>query len=217
MDVTLTEGEMRLSILDLIKTLPARIGLGLTAMGSVAASLPVAPGATFSIEKTVGVALAIGGWLFAEISSHSSQPHPHDIKLFKRAQATLNQKGNMEWLREHDFGNSFPFHMVGGLHTIADEWKGEAFEFEDGQLRKSWASARAAIDELSALIVIECGPMPNDPTTATVKTLQDIQQGTRSDRTIQAAAKLNRSANEAVKRWNQFVALSRKRLNVPVG
>jgi len=126
----------------------------------------------------------------------------------------LASNGNMDWLRNHDFGNSFPFNCVGGIHSVSNEWRGAQYEFEDLKLRAAWNSTRAAINELSALLVAKCGPQPNNPSIATVRTQEDINQGACSPRTLAATKELNAAANCVVQRWDAVVRLAIARLSI---
>lgn len=193
-------------------SLPARITLGLAAMGAVAASLPVADGATFSTEKVVGIASAIGAWLWSEVAGHPRPPHSQDLKLFALAVPLIDP--DLDWIKDHDFGNSFPATQGTGLMRIAQEWRGPAYEFHDKKLAAAWTVTKNAIDDFAHMLVLECGPVPSNSNLFTVKTHQDFQTGKRSDRTVAAAASLNHASARVGESWDKMVALAIKRLGI---
>jgi hypothetical protein len=181
-------------------------------MGAIASSLPLSEDATFSIERSVAVASAIGLWLWSELSSHPRTPHPHDVKLFVQTAPLIDP--DLDWLRDHDFGNSFPAHRGKGLYRIADEWRGPAYRFHDRKLAAAWSATHQAIDDLTRQLVTECGPVPSNSALFTVKTTQDFELGQRSKRTLDAAAKLNAAAALVAQRWDKTVETAIKRLGV---
>lgn len=115
-----------------------RVFAGAIAIGTVAATFPLADGAVFDPEKALGVVAAVGAWLGTEWASWNPGPHPHDIDL--RNQIRTKVWGAMAFLRVHDFGQSFPFALLNPLDDIARNFVGSSYEFVDPDLQAKWAS-----------------------------------------------------------------------------
>lgn len=114
-----------------------RIFAGAIAIGTVAATFPVADGAVFDPEKAIGIIAVIGAWLATEWASWNPGPHPHDIDLRNRIRTRI--LGVMAFLRSHDFGQSFPFGLLNPLDDIIRNFVGSSYEFVDPDLQVKWA------------------------------------------------------------------------------
>lgn len=129
-----------------------RVFAGAIAIGTVAATFPVADSAVFDPEKALGIVAAIGAWLGTEWASWNPGPHPHDIDL--RNQIRTKVWGAMAFLRNHDFGQSFPFSQLNPLDDIARSFVGSGYEFVDPDLQAKWASLVSEIAEFVRYIAL---------------------------------------------------------------
>ena len=92
--------------------------------------------------------------------------------------------------------------------------KGPNFRFVDKRMQEAWEGTCKATHAFTLILIERSGYSHNSTTTMTVKTLQDIQQGGRSPLTLQAAIALNTAADDIVTKWELFVPLGVKRLQV---
>jgi hypothetical protein len=100
---------------------------------------------TLDAEPTVAFVLALGAWLWREISDSSAESvtpsagqvgrstHPHDIQLAKRIREAFDED-TKRFLREHSFGVTFPEDVIRNVLRVADNWKGVDYEFLDKDL-----------------------------------------------------------------------------------
>ncbi len=199
---------------EIFGSLPSRLSLGIIAIATTALSLPLVETAVFSPDKTMVVATAIGLWLWAEISTHSTAPHPQDVKLFQDAHFLL--KNGMAFISEHDFGNSFNESSINCYITLVDQWKGPHLKFVDKKLQKSWDHFYSSAAKFTSLIVENCANISGNPNFLSVKTTRDLQQGNRSPQTLKAAKDINEAADNSVANWDAFVALGVRRVQVAI-
>lgn len=129
-----------------------RIFAGAIAIGTVAATFPVADGAVFDPEKAIGIIAAIGAWLATEWASWNPGPHPHDIDLRNRIRTRI--LGVMAFLRSHDFGQSFPFGLLNPLDDIIRNFVGSSYEFVDPDLQVKWAALVSETAEFLSYIAL---------------------------------------------------------------
>jgi hypothetical protein len=197
---------------EIFGSLPGRLGLGIVAIATTALSLPLVETAGFSPEKSMAVLAAIGAWLWAEISTHSTVPHPQDVKLLQDVHILL--KDGMGFIRKHDFGNSFNENSINCYYALLDQWKGPHLKFVDKKLQRSWDSVYSSATKFTHLILENCTNISVDTTMLTVKTPIDLQQGNRAPQTLKAAKDINEAADQTVDKWDAFVALGVRRLQV---
>ena len=189
-----------------------RIGLGLAAMGSIVIGLPQPAGTSFDLEKFIAIIGAIGLWLWAEVY-HGKAAHPNDLKLFQKFGQTVTNNERLE-LSEQDMGAPFHFKTFDGTFHIRETWKGPAYKFQDKKLQELWKNVLIDIDRFCSLVVVNTGAMPGNSEIASVKTIEDLRNGTRSSQTMQNAKDLNEAASALCKSYDAYEAAAITRLNI---
>ncbi|MEO1488011.1 MAG: hypothetical protein AAFR88_01065 [Pseudomonadota bacterium] len=130
---------------DAISSLAGRVFLGLIAMATVIAGLPLKEGLEFDLTKALGAAAAAAAWLAAEWLSWERRPHEHDIELRRAVFALANPV--MPFLRDHDLGGSFQWARLNGLIELHEEYIGARFQFIDPKLQRRWQEAQKTLGE----------------------------------------------------------------------
>lgn len=99
-------------------------------------------------------------WLAAELAS-GRQPSDHDVALFKRI-VELLPDGTTDFIRNHDFGQSFSGQHQAGLSEIG-AWEGTRYQFLDRSLQKQWAAVYAQLKVFNAALVSGTGAVGAGP------------------------------------------------------
>ena len=91
-------------------------------------------------EPLAALLTAILAWVYVTFLSAASDqprvaPHPHDLALFDRFNATIPE-GQRAFLREHNFRNQYKVSRITGLMTFVDDWHGADFEFHDRKVQR---------------------------------------------------------------------------------
>lgn len=147
-------------IIDALASVAGRISIG-SAMG-VAVAVGLWNGHEGDIDpvRLGAVVTTTLAWLAAELAS-GRQPSDHDVALFKRI-VELLPDGTTDFIRNHDFGQSFSGQHQAGLSEIG-AWEGTRYQFLDRSLQKQWAAVYAQLKVFNAALVSGTGAVGAGP------------------------------------------------------
>lgn len=117
----------------------------------------------FPFEALLAVLGAAGAWIWAEQRHDKPAPsavpalHPNDVALGLRLREVFSP-ALRRFLREHSFGQPFRNGQIAGIETIADDWQGAAYEFEDEELDNISAEIVRLSSEFANKIGLYSGP-----------------------------------------------------------
>lgn len=197
---------------DVLGSTYARLAAGTAAISAGLYPIPITDNLVFDLQKFLILSAAISAWIWTEIKSIDVHPNEHDIALFKRYVALLSDP--IDFARHHDFGNSFWDSAIRNFIVFVDQWNGPTCNFADHKLQRSWLTVSKNVNELQYIISHQCGYLPQSETMLTVKNMEDIRTGQRSQQTLDAAEKLNAKADELACSWDNFVTLGIKVLKI---
>jgi hypothetical protein len=147
-------------ISDALASVAGRISTG-TAM-AVAILVGLWPDHARQIDpvRLGAVITTVVAWLAAEIAS-GRKPSEHDVTLFKSIVEVL-PSGTVDFLRNHDFHNSYGANQQDGLFELA-AWEGSRRQFLDKSLHKRWNALLLSIKSFSAQLAGGTGPVGAGP------------------------------------------------------
>ena len=161
----------------------------------------------------VGLGLAAAAFgTYAQRAPPTSEPgqiHSHDRELFARYQALVSE-GDLDFLRNHDFGVPFAFRWVDGIMEIGGQWHGPRFEFTDQEFEAAFRAVKQDAREFSSAVLEHVHPSRNNPTVATTK--PDLVSAQYSDWHRAANKKLNDLATRLANTLEGFERLLHGRL-----
>ncbi|MDO9370828.1 MAG: hypothetical protein Q7T68_19870 [Sphingopyxis sp.] len=155
------------------------------------------------------VATAAMAWLAAEIAS-GRKPSEHDLSLFARI-VELLPEATIDFLRDHDFDNSFAGNQQKGLFDIA-AWEGSRREFLDRALQLRWAPIHADIKAFVSVLVAATGPVGSGPLFSAHPDHTDKMNP--PDWVAQRIRELNEKAAALNKKADLFEHYARRRLRL---
>lgn len=149
-----------MKVLDALATVAGRISTG-SAM-AVAILVGLWPDHPRDIDpvRLGAVITTIIAWLAAEIVS-GRKSSEHDLSLFAKI-IELLPESTVDFLRDHDFNNSFAGNQQKGLFEMA-EWEGSRRQFLDGPLQKRWAPLQSEIKAFVRELATATGPIGAGP------------------------------------------------------
>lgn len=138
---------------------------------------------------TAGVGLVI--WNEHHKRNKSPEPaHPNDVALLVKFRE-LTPDHFQEFLRDHDFGNTFRRKNLDPLDVLAYDWKGARYEFVDKEVQKKFHELRQSVFEFLKVAEPRIYPHHINPEMAT--TLTDMDR----------AREISKSTLDAIKAMNQ--------------
>ncbi|QNP81955.1 hypothetical protein [Agrobacterium tumefaciens] len=92
----------------------------------------------FPWEPIISWVLAFATWIGFDVQAGekpkvSAQIHPHDKALARELRAKLDHR-TITFLRDITFGEPFRSSSLDGLESLASDWRGAEFEFENSEL-----------------------------------------------------------------------------------
>lgn len=184
------------SILLIIGGIEALTGGIQLLVASVIAAILDKPIAQPQTATWVGFALITLGMIFPAIEvwkdwhAKPERAHPNDIALLARFR-TLTPDHFQEFLRDHDFGNTFRRNNLDPIDVLAHDWKGARYEFVDKEVQMKFAELRQSVFEFLKVAEPRIYPHHMNPEMAT--TLTDTDR----------AREISKSTLDAIKTINQ--------------
>ena len=158
----------------------------------------------------LGVVLTTAmAWLAAEIAS-GRKPSEHDLSLFARI-VELLPEDTIDFLRDHDFDNSFAGNQQQGLFNIAT-WEGSRRKFLDGALQRKWAPLQADIKAFVSALAAGTGPVGAGPLFSAYP--DNIDKMNPPDWVADRIKELNEKASVLSKKADSFEHYARERLRL---
>lgn len=146
--------------LDALSTVAGRISTGAAMAVTIMVGLwPDHPRDIDPVRLGAVITTALA-WFAAELMS-GRKPSDYDLALFARI-VELMPESTIEFLRNHDFDNSFAKAPQEGLFEIG-EWEGSRRRFLDGTLQKKWAPLQAEIKTFAGALAVGTGPVGAGP------------------------------------------------------
>ena len=139
----------------------------------------------------------------------------HDLALFAEFQATLPFEPTIRVLREADFGADYRAEWLQPLNRFAESWDDPNREFLDATLEAERFALYHAALALAMDFARETVPNDHNDGWRTVYPWRE-RGGPRPAHVLESARVLNEAARAFVPRYEQFVRLTRQRLNVAV-
>ena len=188
-----------------------RIGLGAVAIATTVANIPHAGNLEFDLEKFLAVSAAVIAWVGAEWMSWNPGPHPHDVELRNRLFSLLRPE--MEFLRDHDFGNSFNIDELKSLRKVAATWDGVSYRFRDQKIEKQWGATLQRIKAFSAFVAMNSQMLPTSAKLASFKSEGD-NGWNLSDATQKNVVQANTAATEIYDNLEKIEDICLQRIGV---
>jgi hypothetical protein len=133
-----------------------------------------------------------------------------DARLFSELLALLpSTEGVIPFLREHDFGASFPREALDPLMRFLRDWDTADHEFLDETIDEGRRGLLAAVKKFMPLYAIETFVNELDATRQEVPRQWRVEDRHRYQRVVR---QLNEAADEIVKRHQEVVRLARRTL-----
>lgn len=195
---------------DNMSTMQGRLGTGVAFLAAVVVGLWPDHAREWDIEKLVAVGGTGIAWLLAELSG-ASEPSPHDRDLFGRIVERFPD-ATLEFLRNHDFGASFPRVHLEGVVEV-DSWHGARTDFQDAKLQTPWNDIRAKIGQLVEYYVGYTVPMHGNVNLATVHPTNG-DPGHPNEHTLAEILQLNNASTALSSALDDFERLARRRLKL---
>jgi hypothetical protein len=196
-------------ILDALSTVAGRISTGAAMAVAIMVGLwPDHPRDIDPVRLGAVITTALA-WLAAEIMS-GRKPSDHDLALFARI-IELMPESTVDFLRNHDFDNSFAKAPQDGLFEIAD-WEGGRRQFLDGALQKKWAPLQAEIKAFVGVLAVGTGPVGAGPLFSVHPDHTDKMNP--PDWVAQRIKELNKKASALSKTADAFERYGRNRLRL---
>lgn len=162
----------------------------------------------------LGVALV--GWNEHHKRSRSSESaHPNDITLLKRFRELTTDRFQ-EFLRDHDFGNTFRHKDLDPLDALAYDWKGARYEFVDKDVQKKLHELRQSIFAFLTVKEERVYPHHMNPEMATTLTDMDKARGI-SQSTLDAIKLMNQRASAVYAAIQEFERVAVQRIDGRTG
>lgn len=86
-------------------------------------------------DALASLVISVTAWIASLSPVPIKKASEHDIQLLRRFR-DLFSEGEKDFLREHDFGNSFSLNRLSGTRELADRWHGAEYEFDDVQIQE---------------------------------------------------------------------------------
>ncbi len=129
--------------------------VALFATVGVSLTIPEIPIGISLLILAIGVGTAVYGAHF-QAKKNRTEPTPHDVELFQRYRQLITAS-DLDFLRTHDFGNSFYRARTDGLDELAKTWTAARNEFNDPDLERLFAIVKARANELNHAISVNTG------------------------------------------------------------
>ena len=145
----------------------------------------------------------------------SVEPHPHDVELLQRFhfQIPLVLK---QFLRQHNFGNSFLLAKLDPLHEMNEDWVGADYEFHDTAVQAAFVDVRQAAHAFGELVLQRIYAMRGNPKMGWPKTDQDADVGIQPG-TEKAIRDMNAKAAALSELIDGFERVAREHIRVAGG
>jgi hypothetical protein len=195
--------------LDALSTVAGRISTGAAMAVAIMVGLwPDHPREIDPVRLGVVITTALA-WIAAELMS-GRKPSEHDLAFFARI-VELMPETTIDFLRNHDFDNSFPKAPQDGLFEIA-EWEGNRRQFLDGAMQKKWAPLQAEIKTFARVLAAGTGPVGAGPLFSAHPDHSDKMNP--SDWVTARINELNEKASSLSKTADTFERYARNRLRL---
>jgi hypothetical protein len=144
-----------------------------------------------------------------------AEPHPHDVELLQRfhRQIPLVLK---QFLRQHNFGNSFLLAKLDPLHEMNEDWVGADYEFHNAAVQAAFVDGRHAAHAFGELVLQRIYAMRGNPKMGWPKTDQDAEVGIQPG-TEQAVRDMNAKATALSELIDIFERAAREHIRVAGG
>jgi hypothetical protein len=179
-----------------------RVCLGLVAIATTVANIPLAENLRFDLQKALVVAIAIGAWIGSELVSFKPSPHLHDIDLRNKLRTLITP--HLYFLKNQNFEATFT------RDELSIVWTGVSYDFQDRSLQTPWQQVRMKILDLYNHIGINAHHITGAPELFSFK--NDGDRNGVSDKTEKNMKKANRLATEIYDELERLEKLCLKKL-----
>ncbi|ANM03195.1 hypothetical protein AMC78_CH01057 [Rhizobium phaseoli] len=166
-------------------------------------------GAEFPWEPIVTGVCIFSTWLGLDISSAGAltskdQLHPHDRDLGQSLRAQFDPM-TLRFLREESFGQPFKNKLLESLETLADDWQGANYEFENAELDNISSEIVRLANEFCIKIAEYAGVAERRPAGyLTVPLQKELAADEFSERTWANIRELRELASSLVVEYEKF-------------
>ena len=196
-------------VFDALATVAGRISTGVAMAVAILVGLWPDHPRDIDPVRLGAVITTIVAWLAAEIVS-GRKPSEHDLSLFVRI-VELMPEGTIDFLRNHDFDNSFAGNQQKGLFELAN-WEGSRRQFLDGALQQKWALLLSDIKAFVGALAAGTGPIGAGPLFSAHP--DHTNKMNPPDWVAECIKKLNEKASKLSKTADAFEHYARNRLRL---
>jgi len=139
--------------------------------------------------------------------------NPNDMKLFKELVALLQNKGTIDFIKNHDFGAAFHAESIEPLRVFHRNWNNVEHEFLDQKLEKARKVFLNSCDTFLCKVGEYTFPIGNNHQKVgphRITSQQDYQR--IRNETVEA---LHGSVDNLVSDYETLVRLGRKKIHIP--
>ena len=146
-------------------------------------------------------------WLTA-LTPDSKAGTAHDVALFESFSTLLN-RNSIDFLRDHDFSQSFNRALIDPFIELGEEWRGAAFEFDS----KQYQARLGPLQKKAASFVKDIG-LWSFPVYGSERNTVPVEADVPHWRstTVERVASLNKRAGEMAEAIDEFIRYVRPRI-----
>jgi hypothetical protein len=159
---------------------------------------------------SLGILVLVLSRIIPDPAAGAKKPNPHDVKLLQDYRALITPP-LIQFLTDHSFRMPYRRDTLDPLETIAYDWRGAHYEFQDTELQASLSTMIAAAKGLCRKVDERSYPDRGRPGVGTPLTDDDLRRGIQPG-TRDAIKQMNELAKGVVAAANELERRARQKM-----